>query len=256
VRVTTTDPQQDMFVGIGAVYEDKQHEVGSLGEYFAALRSAWEACTELAVFSSPEQIFAFRRQRERDHEQRAASQKTLEHGHVRPLPGLIELLARHYYERSSLEEVIEDLEPEMKMARRRRLERPERKELAVFRLRIESPMEITLAVVHGGGVLGVSAYAIHLLRQVLHDPDRVGGWLPRLVESWHRGMAGVEVARQEHEEAELIRRWNHEAIVGPATNLMMATVDLGDIRAVEVETIGAGDPPDDLKEATSDIPDS
>lgn len=123
--------------------------------------------------------------------------------------------------------------------RRTRSQRQPPEKLEISQLRIESPMEITLAVVQGGGVLGVSVYSIHLLRQILHDPERVGSWLPRLVESWHRGMAGAETARYERKQAQL--------------ELERAAEVFSKLRVVEVETIGAGDPPDDLVAATNDL---
>jgi hypothetical protein len=44
-------------------------------------------------------------------------------------------------------------------------------------------------------------YIVRLLVKASRDPARLGAWLPRLLAGWHIGMAEVEKARQEHEEA-------------------------------------------------------
>jgi hypothetical protein len=66
--------------------------------------------------------------------------------------------------------------------------------LAFERIKLNSPLEITLAA---AGSTGVIVYALHLLRAVLRDPERIGAWLPRLAVGWHRARREAEVARQE-----------------------------------------------------------
>jgi hypothetical protein len=173
--VTTTDLQQDTFVGIRAVYEDRGYGVGLLGQYFTRLNDAWGVCMELAAIRSGQQIST--------SEIETVSQWNLE----------------------------------------------------VFQLRIESPMEITLAVVQGGGVLGVTAYSIHLLRQVLHDGEHIGLWLPRLVRSWHRGMAEVETARHERRLAARRRERQPDPIVPAKAELQVLAEKLAGLRVIEVE---------------------
>jgi hypothetical protein len=75
------------------------------------------------------------------------------------------------------------------------------------RIRLSSPLEISLAIEAVGGT-GITIYALHLLSAVLRDPERIGGWLPRLAAGWHRARKDAELARQE--------RFQHDA---PSTEL-------------------------------------
>jgi hypothetical protein len=77
-------------------------------------------------------------------------------------------------------------------------------------------MEVTFAVLQGGGVAGIVAYSIHLLVHLMRDPDRVGAWLPRLVAGWHRGMTEAERARQKRGEAK--RKREEEEAIAAASN--------------------------------------
>jgi hypothetical protein len=52
-------------------------------------------------------------------------------------------------------------------------------ELTFERIQLNSPLDLALAVQAAGGA-GIVIYALHLLSAVLRDPERVGGWLPRL----------------------------------------------------------------------------
>jgi hypothetical protein len=94
---------------------------------------------------------------------------------------------------------------------------------------------------------------IHLLRQVLHDPERVGSWLPRLIESWHRGMAGAEAARYEREQAKQKREQQEDPVANVSRQLIKAADGIVELRVVEVEAVGAGDPPDDLVAVTGNF---
>lgn len=254
--MTTTDLQQDTFVGIRAVYEDAQYVLGLVADYFTSLSSAWAACAELALFGSPSSLRSFvldewtpgaRRSLEDNPE---PARRRLSPGD--PVQEEKQLFELNTYMREAratghLQEALEASHKAMHIY----IEREKRKELAVSQLRIESPMEITLAVVESGGIFGISAYGIHLLRQVLCDPDRIGSWLPKLRESWHRGMANAESARYEREQIERRRPRTQPA----ADQLMEAAQGLIVFRALDVETIGAGDPPDDLVTAIDDLND-
>jgi hypothetical protein len=44
----------------------------------------------------------------------------------------------------------------------------------------------------------VVIYALHLLCAFLRDPERIGGWLPRLVTGWHKARRDAEMVRQGH----------------------------------------------------------
>jgi hypothetical protein len=211
--VTTADLKQSVLTGIHAVYQDRRYDIGLLGRYFLALQEAWRACLDLA-------------------EQRAKKQFTVPRHYLFIDPSPDEPAARLF---GSLGE--RDL-PHVTVLSKR-------EPLAVSRLRIESPMEVTLAVVQGGGVAGIVAYSVHLLVHVMRDPKRVGAWLPRLVAGWHEGMTEVEHARREHDESEEKRK-HEEAIAKASSQLVAAAEDLKQLPTAEVTAIGVGEPPDDI----------
>jgi hypothetical protein len=74
-----------------------------------------------------------------------------------------------------------------------RLRRP-LPQLKVERIQLNSPLDITLALEAAGGT-GVTVYAMYLLSAVLRDPERIGGWLPRLAAGWHKGRLEASEAR-------------------------------------------------------------
>jgi hypothetical protein len=65
--------------------------------------------------------------------------------------------------------------------------------LVISRLRIGSPMELSLEVV--GGMTTISVTALFLLKHILHNPKAVGAWLPGVVAEWHSGWAKAEQAK-------------------------------------------------------------
>jgi hypothetical protein len=244
--VTTTDLEQATFVGIRAVYEDMQYDVGVLARYFSSLGPAWKACFELAALSA------------RQHLPSALETENDIQRSIAALPAL----SNDELERLAARIQSDEARLMILMERGRRAAEgfaetsmPVGWPLVVSHLRIESPMEITVAVVQSGGTLGVSAYAIHLLRQVLHDPDRVGRWLGRLIEGWHRGMQDAETAGDERKQARERRAQQQDPVTDVSLRLKKAGRGLSPPRAVEIETIGAGDPPDDLVAATDNLPD-
>lgn len=232
--MTATDREQSVLTGIHAVYEDRRYDVGLLGSYFRALRDAWRACLELATHRDflPDAASGF------DESSYVAEQiwlmETLNRGKDRHIFWDAQIdrpatEASRYWERDWRDSI----------------------SLEISQLHIESPMEITLAVVQGGGAAGIVAYSIHLLVHVMRDPERVGAWLPRLVAGWHKGMTEAEQARQEHRDAEQERK-QEEAIEKASTQIVVAGKTLKKLPATEVTALGAGEPPDDFIAALTD----
>jgi hypothetical protein len=127
--------------------------------------------------------------------------------------------------------------------------------LEISQLRIESPMELTLAAVqavgHGGGVMAAVIYGVHLLVKVMRDPQRVGAALPRLMAGWHEGMTELEQARQEREEAER-ERARQAAISSADIRLVRAAETIKELPTTEVAALDAGEPPEDIVAAFTD----
>lgn len=69
-------------------------------------------------------------------------------------------------------------------------------QLVIRKLRIASPMELSLAV-PGGLAAAAAIPAVAILKKVLADPESVGGWLPRALAAWWNGKAELENARSE-----------------------------------------------------------
>jgi hypothetical protein len=254
--VTTTDIQQDTFVGIRAVYGDSRYEVGLLGKYFTSLSAAWDACTELAAMRSPHVVTS-----EAINQLRATSAYAGALEDLREYAEQLEKKLKSTVTQRKRRDLWHRLEVvRAELLRLRLLTSPERtsvtelqplEKLEIFHLRIESPMEVTLAVVQGGGVMAAVAYSVHLLVHVMRDPERVGGWLPRVVAGWHKGMTDVEQARQDHAEAETERK-RRRAVDNPSERLIAAAENLKELPADEATAIGAGETPDDIVAALSE----
>jgi hypothetical protein len=260
--VTTADLQQDTFVGIRAVYREKPYALIELGSYFSALENAWRACLELASHNAHVRD-AMRAIRQGLIGQEAGYLNDF----VAALAERLEQIDMFYrqFEPSEEEEELqrrlhriwedssEQVASELSKIRSRLLEsrRHDTISLTVSRLRIESPMELTLAVIHGTGVTGLVAYSVHLLVHVMRDPERVGAWLPRLVAGWHKGMTEVEEARQDHADAESERK-RRRAIEDASNRMIAAAEKIKELPAAEATAIGAGDTPDDIVAALSE----
>jgi hypothetical protein len=265
--VIETYLEQDTFVGIRAIYQDRQYYVGPLGQYFASLSTAWDVCVELALLRGRRNAFV---------NARGPHSRALSQAFLLAMEKLFQETLRSGLSNDELTQKINNKLEELRALARQELGYDDRqyfdsmimaafntslenalipRKLQVRQLGIESPMEITLAVAQGGGALGISAYAVHVLRQVLHDPDRVGSWLPRLIASWHRGFAEAEAARYERKQAEKERKQEQGFIADPEPQLIEAAECLGELPVAVVEAIGAGDPPDDLVAATGEARD-
>jgi hypothetical protein len=228
-----------------AVYRETVYEVGMLGWHFAAIQAAWPhllllatLCTHqdedpearvakiLRLFEEPAIYFA----RDQDWQRWYRA--------LDPAPG----------EPPPIDETIGDLaERELTVLRA--------PELTLERIQLDSRLEITLAA---AGSTGVIIYALHLLCAFLRDPDRIDGWLPRLVAGWHKARRDAEMVRQEHRDevgrgqlTDLLIKQNISRLMRLAQN-----PELQDLHPVRVTLVGAEDQmPDDIKEALQAQPD-
>jgi hypothetical protein len=222
-----------------AVYPETVYEVALLGWHFAAIHAAWPHLLVLATLCTHQ---------DEDPEARVAKiLRLLEEPTIH--------LARdpdwqHWYraldpvhgEPPSVEETIGDLaERELTVLRA--------PQLTFERIELNSALEITLAV---AGRTGVVIYALHLLCAFLRDPERIGGWLPRLVTGWHKARRDAEMVRQ-GQRAEIIRgRLTDLLIKQNITRLMRLAQnpELQDLHPVQITLAGAEDQtPEDIRQA-------
>jgi hypothetical protein len=265
--VTTADLKQGTFVGIHAVYPDKPHSVIELGRYFVALEDAWRACRQLAS-QNPGIRDAMRAGTEALVREESDHLDDL----VKGQDERITQIATFYSWFDADEEEVEtfsqrldqlnedanaELDSEFARIKSRLLasRRLDSLSLTVSRLRIESPMDLTLAVAQavapGGAITAVAIYSVHLLVRVMRDPERVGACLPRLLAGWHKGMTEAERARLDHARAEAERK-KSKAIEDASGRLIAAAEKIKELPAAEATAIGAGDTPDDIVAALSE----
>jgi hypothetical protein len=128
-------------------------------------------------------------------------------------------------------------------------------QLTFERINLDSPLEITVAA---AGSTGVVIYALHLLCAFLRDPERIGGWLPRLVTSWHKARRDAEMVRQGH-RVEVIRGQLIDLLVKQNMSTLMRLAqnpELQDLHPGQVTLVGAEDEtPEDIREALQAQPD-
>src|SRR4029453_7625945 len=231
-----------------AVYRETVYELGMLGWHFAAIQAAWPhllllatLCTHqdedpearvgkiLQLFEEPTIYFA----RDQDWQRwyRAVSSA----------PG----------EPAPIGETIGDLAE-------RQLTVLRAPELTFERIQLDSRLEFTLAAAGRNGVIIYDIYALHLLCAFLQNPDRIDGWLPRLVAGWHKARRDAEIVRQEHRD---------EVGRGQLTDLLMKqhssrlkrlaqNPELHDLHPVRVTLVGAEDQmPEDIRAALQAQPD-
>jgi hypothetical protein len=222
-----------------AVYPETVYEVGMLGWHFAAIQAAWPHLLVLAALRThadeePEARVAkilqlleeptiyFARDRDWQHWHRA-----LDPVHGEPPP---------------VDETIGDLaERELTVLRA--------PQLIFERIQLDSPLEITVAA---AGSTGVVIYALHLLCAFLRDPERIGGWLPRLVTGWHKARRDAEMVRQGH-RVEVVRGQLTDLLIKQNLSRLMRLAqnpELQDLHPVQITFVGAEDEtPPDIREA-------
>jgi hypothetical protein len=74
-------------------------------------------------------------------------------------------------------------------------------QLTFERIKLDSPLEITLTAT---GSTGVIIYGLHLFCAFPSGFCKIGGWLPRLVAGWQKARREAARTRQEH-RVEVIR---------------------------------------------------
>jgi hypothetical protein len=206
-----------------AVYPEAVYEVGMLGWHFAAVHAAWPHLLVLAILRTHE---------DEDPEARVTKilrllDRALDPTHGEPPP---------------VDETIGDLaERELTVLRA--------PQLTFQRIKLDSPLEITVAA---AGTTGVVIYALHLLCALLRDPERIAGWLPRLVTGWHKARRDAEMARQGH-RVEVIRGQLTDLLIKQNISRLMRLTqnpELQDLHPVQITLVGAEDQtPEDIREA-------
>jgi hypothetical protein len=173
-----------------AVYPETVYEVGMLGWHFAAIQAAWPHLLVLAALCT---------RQDEDPEARIAKilrlleEPTIYFARDHDWQQWYRALDPVHGEPPPVDETIGDLaERELIVLRA--------PQLTFERIKLDSPLEITVAA---AGSTGVVIYALHLLCAFLWDPEGIG-WLPRLVAGWNEAHRDAEMARQEH-RAEVIR---------------------------------------------------
>ncbi len=208
-----------------AVYPETVCEVGMLGWHFAAIHAAWPHLLVLAALRThqdEEPTIYFARDRDWQLWYRA----------VDPVHG----------EPPPIDETIGDLaERELTV-----LGAPQ---LTFERIKLDSPLEITVAAAKSTGLV---IYTLHLLCAFLRDPERIGGWLPRLVTGWHKARRDAEMVRQGH-RVEVIRGQLTDLLIKQNMSRLMRLAqnpELQDLHPVQVTLVGAeGETPEDIREA-------
>jgi hypothetical protein len=228
-----------------AVYPGTVYEVGMLGWHFAAIHAAWPHLLVLA---------ALRTHQDEEPEVRVAKilrlleEPTIYFARDRDWQQWYRALDPVHGEPPPVDETIGDLaERELTVLRA--------PQLTFERIKLDSPLEITVAA---AGSTGVVIYALHLLSAFLQDPEGIGGWLPRLVTGWHEARRDAEMARQGH-RVEVIRGQLTDLLIKQNMSRLMRLAqnpELQDLHPGQVTLVGAGDEmPDDIRETLETQPD-
>jgi hypothetical protein len=215
------------------------YEVAMLGWHFAAIHAAWPHLLVLA---------ALRTQEHEEPEARVAKilrlldEPTIYFARDRDWQQWYRALDPVNGEPPSTDETMGDLAKcELTVLRA--------PQLTFQRIKLDSPLEITVAA---AGSTGVVIYALHLLCAFLVDPERAGGWLPRLVTGWHKARRDAEMVRQGH-RVEVIRGQLTDLLIKQNMSTLMRLAqnpELQDLHPVQIALVGAeGETPEDIREA-------
>ena len=155
-----------------AVYPETVYEVGMLGWHFAAIHAAWPDLLVLAALCTHE---------DEEPEARVAKvlrlleEPTIDFARDPDWQQWYRALDPAYGEPPPVDETIGDLAGfELAVLRM--------PQLIFERIKLDSPLEITVAAAESTGVI---IYALHLLCAFLRNPERSGEWLPRLTPVFH-----------------------------------------------------------------------
>jgi hypothetical protein len=222
-----------------ALYPETVYEVGMLGWHFAVIHAAWPHLLVLATLCTHE---------DEEPEARVAKilrlleEPTIYFARDRDWQRWYRALDPLHGEPPPVDETISDLaERELTVLRA--------PELTFERIKLGSPLEITVAA---AGSTGVIIYALHLLCAFLRNPERIGGWLPRLVARWRKARRDAEMERQEH-RVEVIRGQLTDLLIKQNMSTLMRLAqnpELQDLHPVQATLIGAEEEmPEDISEA-------
>jgi hypothetical protein len=222
-----------------AVYPQTVCEVGMLGWHFAAIHAAWPHLLVLA---------ALRTHPDEEPEARVAKilrlleEPTIYFAHDRDWQQWYRALDPVYGEPPPVDDMIGDLaERELTVLRA--------PQLIFERIKLDSALEITVAAARRTGSV---IYALHLLCVFLRDPERIGGWLLRLVTGWHKARRDAEMVRQ-GPRVDVIRGQLTDLLIkqNMSTLLRLAqNPELQDLHPVQIALVGAdGETPEDIREA-------
>jgi hypothetical protein len=222
-----------------AVYPEAVYEVAMLGWHFAAIHAAWPHLLVLA---------ALRTQQDEERQVRVAKilrlleEPTIYFARDRDWQQWYRALDPAHGEPPPADETMGDLaERELTVLRA--------PQLTFERINLDSALEITVAA---AGSTGVVIYALHLLCAFLRDPERIGGWLPRLVTGWHKARRDAEMVRQGH-RVEVIRGQLTDLLIKQNMSRLMRLAqnpELQDLHPVQITLVGAEDEtPEDIREA-------
>jgi hypothetical protein len=228
-----------------AAYPETVCDVGMLGWHFAAIYAAWPHLLVLAILRAHE---------DEDPEARVGKilrlldEPTIYFARDRDWQQWYRALDPVHGEPPPVEETIGDLaERELTVLRA--------PQLTFERIKLDSALKITVAAV---GSTGVVIYALHLLCAFLRDPERIAGWLPRLVTGWHKARRDAEMVRQ-GPRVEVIRGQLTDLLVKQNMSTLMRLAqnpELQDLHPGQVTLVGAEDEtPEDIREALQAQPD-
>jgi hypothetical protein len=228
-----------------AVYPETAYEVGMLGWHFAAIQAAWPHLLVLAALRSDE---------DEDPEARVAKilrlleEPTIYFARDRDWQEWYRALDPVHGEPPSTDETMGDLA-------KRELTVLRAPQLTFQRIKLDSPLEI---IVTAAGSTGVVIYALHLLCAFLVYPERIGGWLPRLVTGWHKARRDAEMVRQ-GQRVEVVRGRLTDLLVRQTMSGLMRLAqnpEVQDLHPAQITLIGAaGETPEDIRKALEAQPD-
>ena len=211
-----------------AVYPETVCEVGMLGWHFAAIHAAWPHLLVLA---------ALRTHQDEEPEARVTKilrlleEPTIYFARDRDWQQWYRALDPVHGEPPPVDETIGDLaERELTVLRA--------PQLTFERIKLDSALEITVAAAKSTGLV---IYAAHLLCAFLRDPERIGGWLPRLVTGWHKARRDAEMVRQGH-RVEVIRGQLTDLLIKQNMSRLMRLAqnpELHDLHPVQITLVGA-----------------
>ena len=222
-----------------AVYPEAVYEVGMLGWHFAAIHAAWPHLLVLA---------ALRSYQDEEPEARVTKilrlleEPTIYFARDRDWQQWYQALDPVHGEPPPIDDTIGDLA-------KRELTVLKAPQLTFERIKLDSPLEIAVAA---AGSTGVVIYALHLLCAFLRDPEKIGGWLPRLVTGWHKARRDAEMLRHGH-RVEVIRGQLTDLLIKQNMSTLMRLAqnpELQDLHPAQITLLGAEDEtPEDIREA-------